>query len=179
MSQDEESLNIDKFVRPPRTLYDEIGQGEQDAYITAKSAQKNSDVDWQHLVECLQEENASLVHSLQEINTHLMQSRREKEELEKFIQRQTETTDKIVSRLKYQKESTINETKKDLLILDLIFQKDYILKENRALKESQQELQNYYGIQMNYQNPNVLSKWRSCVYALIALERFKYGLKRK
>lgn len=44
MSQDEESLNIDKFVRPPRTLYDEIGQGEQDAYITAKvhNKKKNS-----------------------------------------------------------------------------------------------------------------------------------------
>ncbi|CAO3640199.1 unnamed protein product [Mucor hiemalis] len=179
MSQDEISLNIDKFVHPPRTLYDEIGQGEQDAYITAKSAQKNSDVDWQHIVECLQDENASLVHSLKEINTHLMQSRREKEELEKFIQRQTKTTDKIVSRLKNQKESTNEEAKKDSQILDLIFQKDYILKENRALKESQQEIQNYYGIKLNTNDSNLLFKWRSCVYALIALERFKYGLKRK
>lgn len=36
--EDEEPLCMEKFTNPPRTLYDEIGQQEQDFYISPKVA---------------------------------------------------------------------------------------------------------------------------------------------
>ncbi|KAL9542801.1 hypothetical protein PS6_009614 [Mucor atramentarius] len=171
---DQSSLCMEKFDNPPRTLYDEIGQQEQDF----------NDEDWKSLVFRLQVENTSLVNSLHETSSNLMQSRREKQDLEEFIQRQTETTDKIVSRFKdtmtnlieNQKNLSLDEQhdqiiqEKDNQILDLIFQKQYLLMENQALKESQQEINEYYGI-LPREPTNPLFKLRSCVYALIALQR--------
>ncbi|KAI8336482.1 hypothetical protein BD560DRAFT_413643 [Blakeslea trispora] len=133
--------------------------------------------DWKQLVYRLQVENTSLINSLHETNHNLMQSRREKEDLENFIQRQTETTDEIVSRLRLTvknllKQNEENEallTQQKLQSLDLIFQKNYLLLENQALKESQQELQIHNPIP--YPKP-LLKKWRACVYAIIALQRF-------
>ncbi|CAO3650892.1 unnamed protein product [Mucor fragilis] len=178
---DQSSLCMEKFDNPPRTLYDEIGQQEQDF----NSAAPHHDEDWKSLVFRLQVENTSLVNSLHETNNNLMQSRREKEDLEEFIQRQTETTDKIVSRLKDTMTNLIENQKspklddyhgqiiqeKDNQILDLVFQKQYLLMENEALKESQQEINEYYGI-LPREPTNPLFKLRSCVYALIALQRF-------
>lgn len=34
--ESERSLCMDKFVDPPRTLYDEIGEQEHDAFVTIK-----------------------------------------------------------------------------------------------------------------------------------------------
>ncbi|KAK4511521.1 Transcription elongation factor spt6 [Mucor velutinosus] len=179
---DQSSLCMEKFDNPPRTLYDEIGQQEQDF---SSAAPPQHDEDWKSLVFRLQIENTSLVNSLHETNSNLMQSRREKEDLEEFIQRQTETTDKIVSRLKDTMTNLIENQKniklgdhydqliqeKDNQILDLIFQKQYLLMENEALKESQQEINEYYGI-LPREPTNPLFKLRSCVYALIAVQRF-------
>ncbi|CEP12541.1 hypothetical protein [Parasitella parasitica] len=149
LQDDQSSLCMEKFNNPPRTLYDEIGQQEQDF----NSATQDQNEDWKALVFRLQVENTSLVNSLHETNNNLMRSRREKEDLEAFIQRQTETTDSIVARLKEtvtnlienQKRQTYSQNKdtlhdeimqeKDNQILDLIFQKKYLLMENDALKE--------------------------------------------
>ncbi|KAI8077312.1 uncharacterized protein B0P05DRAFT_544558 [Gilbertella persicaria] len=167
-------LCIDKFDNPPRTLYDEIGQQDKDFY------HPQTDMDWKSVVYRLQIENTSLINSLHEANTNLLQSRREKEDLENFIQRQTETTDQIVSRLRSKMENLMKQqekysqllTQQKLQTTDLIFQKNYVLLENEALRESQKEIQAYYGIQPIQRHKSLLFKWRACVYAVIALQRF-------
>ncbi|OBZ89031.1 hypothetical protein A0J61_02909 [Choanephora cucurbitarum] len=166
-------LCLDKFEILPRTLYDEIGQQDRDFYDPqARSQQEESQnaADWKHVVYRLQVENTSLINSLHETNLNLMQSRREKEELENFIQRQTETTDEIVSRLKLTVKNLLKQNRENeallaqqkLQSLDLIFQKKYLVLENQALKERSQ---------LDDPIPP-LKKWRACVYAIIALQRF-------
>ncbi|KAI9353143.1 hypothetical protein BD770DRAFT_412533 [Pilaira anomala] len=165
-------LCLEKFNNPPRTLYDEIGSQEQDFYYTSLKA----DLDWKSIVDKLQLENTQLVHSLKEANHHLIQSRREKDQLQSFIQQQTETASRLRNTIENQKQQLkmLDSNKQ----LDLIFQKKFILMENQALKESQEEIQKYYDIQIK--NPlmhNPLSKWRSCVHALIAIQRFQKALR--
>ncbi|GAA5800044.1 hypothetical protein HPULCUR_005466 [Helicostylum pulchrum] len=168
---DQSLLCLEKFINPPRTLYDEIGQQEQDFYTSLKSAQENSDLDWKSLVYKLQVENTNLVCSLQEANQDLLQSRREKQELQQFIQQQTETASRLRSVIENQKQQLkIVDNNKQL---DLIFQKKFLTMENQALKESQREVNEYYGIQLNTTNHDPLLKWRSCVQALIAIQRFQ------
>ncbi|KAI9271201.1 hypothetical protein EDC94DRAFT_656085 [Helicostylum pulchrum] len=130
---DQSLLCLEKFINPPRTLYDEIGQQEQDFYTSLKSAQENSDLDWKSLVYKLQVENTNLVCSLQEANQDLLQSRREKQELQQFIQQQTETASRLRSVIENQKQQLkIVDNNKQL---DLIFQKKFLTMENQALKE--------------------------------------------
>ncbi|KAI8071924.1 hypothetical protein BDF21DRAFT_465322 [Thamnidium elegans] len=130
---DQSLLCMEKFINPPRTLYDEIGQQEQDFYTSLKSAQENTDLDWKSLVYKLQVENTNLVLSLQEANQDLMQSRREKEELQEFIQQQTETASRLRRTIENQKQQLkMMDNNKQL---DLIFQKKFVLMENQALKE--------------------------------------------
>ncbi|KAI8380002.1 hypothetical protein EDC96DRAFT_492606 [Choanephora cucurbitarum] len=164
-------LCLDKFEILPRTLYDEIGQQDRDFYDPHSAQQEDAQnaADWKHVVYRLQVENTSLINSLHETNLNLMQSRREKDELENFIQRQTETTDEIVSRLKLTVKNLLKQNRENeallaqqkLQSLDLIFQKKYLMLENQALRESQPD------------DPiPPLKKWRACVYAIIALQRF-------
>ncbi|KAG2200387.1 hypothetical protein INT47_002301 [Mucor saturninus] len=148
-SQDKD-LCLDKFTNPPRTMYDEIGQEEQQVYLSLKSAQENND--WKSLVYRLQAENATLVQSLHETNTDLMHARKENEELQYFIQRQQDSAN----------------TRQDQL-LDLIFQKQFLIQENKALSDSQKEMDAYFG---KHHQRDPLFKWRSCVHALIAIQRF-------
>lgn len=91
---------------------------------------------------------------------------------------------------------SIIEQKNDQII-DLIFQKKYVLLENEALKErwlqhlalnyiwekstkitciSLQEVHEYYGIQPRLQSTDPLFKLKSSVYAIIAIQRLRKGI---
>lgn len=93
------SLCMDRFVDPPRTLYDEIGEQEQDVFITVKSAEEHIEKDWNIIVMQLQQQNESLMQTLQETTNDLEKSRHEKKELEYFIEQQMNMHEQTVEEL--------------------------------------------------------------------------------
>ncbi|ORE09209.1 hypothetical protein BCV72DRAFT_302959 [Rhizopus microsporus var. microsporus] len=161
---------MDKFVDPPRTLYDEIGEQEHDAFVTIKSAEENIERDWQRMVDQLQHENASLIHSLHEAMEDIIKFKREKDDLIRMMKEQKEMHDTaqrhLIERInQLEKPKEINDRE-----LDLIFQKNYLMMENRQLKESESRLLDYLDVQRPLLTQ--VSKWRSIVYAIMAVNRF-------
>ncbi|KAI8994590.1 hypothetical protein BDB01DRAFT_773342 [Pilobolus umbonatus] len=208
-SDDGESLCMDKFTNPPRTLYDEIGDQSPDVYD--QQSLSSHSMDWQTVVKRLQNENTSLVLSLHDTHNDLKQSRNENRELEQFIQRHIETSDMVISRLrdtviklmssrkeddgkskqleyelnelqsrynqlKYQHEHEDKEVNDHLLkkYLDIIFQKEYLMKENAALRQNEVKYTKLLKEQLPVKKMSALSRLRSHVYALIAVHRLKH-----
>ncbi|KAG0893673.1 hypothetical protein G6F63_002499 [Rhizopus arrhizus] len=169
---------MDRFVDPPRTLYDEIGEQEQDVFITVKSAEEHIEKDWNIIVMQLQQQNESLMQTLQETTNDLEKSRHEKKELEYFIEQQMNMHEQTVEELNdkinqlEEKFIIIQEQKSNETILDLIYQKNYLMLENDRLKESEARLLKHVNVQP-LQQKSQLSRWRSTTYALIAVQRFQ------
>ncbi|KAG0957164.1 hypothetical protein G6F32_001397 [Rhizopus arrhizus] len=169
---------MDRFVDPPRTLYDEIGEQEQDVFITVKSAEEHIEKDWNIIVMQLQQQNESLMQTLQETTNDLEKSRHEKKELEYFIEQQMNMHEQTVEELNdkinqlEEKFIIIQEQKSNETMLDLIYQKNYLMLENDRLKESEARLLKHVNVQP-LQQKSQLSRWRSTTYALIAVQRFQ------
>ncbi|KAG1058110.1 hypothetical protein G6F43_000102 [Rhizopus delemar] len=169
---------MDRFVDPPRTLYDEIGEQEQDVFITVKSAEEHIEKDWNIIVTQLQQQNESLMQTLQETTIDLEKSRHEKKELEYFIEQQMnmheQTVEELNDKINQLKEKyiIIQEQKSNETMLDLIYQKNYLMLENDRLKESEARLMKHVDVQP-LQQKSQLSRWRSATYALIAVQRFQ------
>ncbi|CAO3703519.1 unnamed protein product [Rhizopus stolonifer] len=107
------------------------------------------------------------MQSLQETMNDLEKSRDEKEVLENYIRKQQEI--QISSRQWVEEKSRMNQQLNDR-VMDLIFQKEYLMLENNELKKSESELLRY----VDHQPFNLkgVSKWKSAVWAIIALQRF-------
>ncbi|KAG1144342.1 hypothetical protein G6F38_006431 [Rhizopus arrhizus] len=169
---------MDRFVDPPRTLYDEIGEQEQDVFITVKSAEEHIEKDWNIIVMQLQQQNESLMQTLQETTNDLEKSRHEKKKLEYFIEQQMNMHEQTVEELNdkinqlEEKYIIIQEQKSNETMLDLIYQKNYLMLENDRLKESEARLLKHVNVQP-LQQKSQLSRWRSTTYALIAVQRFQ------
>ncbi|ORE17956.1 hypothetical protein BCV71DRAFT_227224 [Rhizopus microsporus] len=126
--------------------------------------------DWQRMVDQLQHENTSLIHSLHEAMEDIIKFKREKNDLIRMMKEQKEMHD-ITQRHLIER---INQLEKSKEIsdreLDLIFQKNYLMMENKQLKESESRLLDYLDVQRPLLTQ--VSKWRSIVYVIMAVNRF-------
>ncbi|ORX43567.1 hypothetical protein DM01DRAFT_1411573 [Hesseltinella vesiculosa] len=181
-----------QFAHRPTTLFD-------DEYLQSLPLSKNKhhedkaeqDPDWADMVRHLQQENQTLLNSLGKCHDSLLRCRKDKAVLEEMLENQKKLTldQELGEHLDMQTETSWHRSEIERFVeqvehqqtlanrqrADLLFQKQYLLLANQALKASEQEavtVLEELGVTKAKENLPAIRKWRACFWVLIAIQRF-------
>ncbi|KAI8888704.1 hypothetical protein K501DRAFT_329598 [Backusella circina FSU 941] len=139
-----------------------------DAIVSRQRENLNKLKDTQEeMVDQHRDETQSLCEQLETLNDQFDKMRQERNELLLVIEQRKH---------EFKREKSIRHLHLEKL-LELVYQKNYLLLENTHLKEREHDanllLHEKYGITIQHKQITCLQKWRSIVYVIIAIRRFR------